>query len=429
MSSAHFSHSRYSGGHEMSQTVVNPRPTSPLPVHTRDWFVSEWNNLASPERTVSQVTVHDTTLRDGEQQAGLLFTATQKLRIAERLAGAGVQRIEAGMPAVSPEDESAIRMIVRAGLPSEIYVLSRCQHADVQRAVDCGVDGVVMEIPSSRQLIENGYRWSVERAVELCVEATGYAAEQGLKVSFFPVDASRANIEEFLGLIATVSAHGHMDSLGLVDTFGVLTPEAVKFYTERCRSFEVPLEAHFHMDFGLGVANTLAAVGSGASVVHTTVGGIGERAGNTPLEETALALETLYGIDSGIDTTQLKALHSLVYGFAGLDSPPSRPVVGDRLFDIESGMVAGWYSNVRDDDLTYVFPYHPRLVSGEPSIVLGKGSGPDSIRMAAEEIYTNTLTNNQVGELVALVKTESIGLRRELTRAEFALLLERVCPT
>jgi len=402
------------------------------PWKSESWFTSPWNHEPAVRATMNlpaAVEFHDTTLRDGEQQAGVLFTAKQKVRIAAALAEAGVTRIEAGMPAVSPEDELAIREIVKAGLTSELYVLSRCMRADVQRAIDCGVDGVVMEIPSSRHLVELGYRWSVERAVDLCIEATSYAAAQGLKVAFFPVDASRADLGEFLALIRRVSSEGHMDSLGLVDTFGVLTPQAAAFYTEQCLQFGVPLEAHFHMDYEMGVANSMMSVAAGARVIHTTVGGLGERAGNTPLEDAAMALKTLYDVPTGLDTTKLKQLNQLVMGFAGVPVPSQKAVVGNGIFQIESGMVAGWYGNVRDTDLTEVFPYLPGLV-GQPDagVVLGKGSGPDSIVMAAAELGRTDLREEEVTDLVLAVKTESLGLRRSLTLPEFEQLLVTVAP-
>lgn len=399
--------------------------------HTRDWFTSPWNfaeEVTGAYELPGSVIVHDTTLRDGEQQAGVLFTAIQKLRIAEALADAGVQRIEAGMPAVSSEDEAAIKSIVAEDLPSEVYVLSRCMKDDVQRAVDCGVDGVVMEIPASRHLVELGYRWTVERALALCVEATSYAASQGVKVAFFPVDASRAGMDEFLELIRTVSRDGHMDSLGLVDTFGVLTPGGASLFARKCREFNVPLEAHFHMDFSLGVANSCAAVAAGATVVHATVGGLGERAGNTPLEDVALALLTMYGVSAGLDTTKFSALNKLVMGFAGVSVPPQRGIVGSRLFQMESGMVAGWYENSRSTGLTEVFPYDPALVGrpDAPEVILGKGSGPDSIAMSAERVGVKDLSAIEVAELLRRVKVEALGLRRCLTLEEFKVQIDKL---
>src|ERR687891_1809187 len=169
------------------------------PWHTDRWFTSPWNFLPEIREELDlppAVQVHDVTLRDGEQQAGVVFTKDDKLRIAEALAEAGVPRIEAGLPAVSPADDVAVREMVKMGLPSKIYAFSRCIVDDVKRAADCGVVGVVMEIPSSHHLIEKAYRWPTERAIEASVETTRMAHEAGFQVSFFPIHATRTGMVE-----------------------------------------------------------------------------------------------------------------------------------------------------------------------------------------------------------------------------------------
>ena len=386
------------------------------PWHTDRWFTSPWNfdpavtgDLGFPDR----IEIHDVTLRDGEQQAGVEFSADDKVRIAEALAEAGVHRIEAGLPAVSKADEEAVRRIASRGLPATVYAFSRCMVDDVKRAVDCGVRGVVMEIPSSRHLIELGYRWSVERAQDLSIEATTYAHEQGLLVSFFPIDATRAAVEEYLTLVGRVAAEGHVDGLGLVDTFGVLTPHSVPSFVRRsAEALEgVPLEAHFHMDYGLGVANSLMAAAVGVPVIQTTVGGIGERAGNTPLEETVVALLTLYGRDIGIRTDRLTTLHRLVMELSGVAQPSNRPVTGTRLFDVESGIIASWVRNVRDVDLVEALPYEPSLVGQTgPRLVLGKGSGLDSV---AEWLEAAGLTATDEQAMAILVRVKEASLEKK----------------
>ncbi|HSJ84989.1 MAG TPA: pyruvate carboxyltransferase, partial [Acidimicrobiia bacterium] len=354
------------------------------PWKTDQWFSSPWNYL--PEviegfQIPSQVQVHDVTLRDGEQQAGVEFTSDDKLRIAEALAAAGIHRIEAGLPAVSPADKKAIEMMVAEDLPTEIYAFSRCMVPDVELALDCGVSGVVMEVPASHHLIEKAYQWPVEKAIEASVEATKYAHDNGLKVTFFPIDATRATtMTQLLDDLEQVATHGHVDNIALVDTFGVTSPHAIRYYTQRVRErMDVPLETHFHMDFGMGVANTALAVAEGASVIHTTVSGIGERAGNAPTEETVLALLTMYGIDTGIKTEMFTEIARLVAELSGVTQPGNRPVTGDMLFNVESGIIATWVKNV-GDELTEPFPFRPELVGqAAPKIVLGKGSGLDSV--------------------------------------------------
>jgi isopropylmalate/homocitrate/citramalate synthase len=406
---------------------VASKPSTPW--HTDRWFTSPWNFL--PEVTEGfappkAVRIHDVTLRDGEQQAGVVFRAAEKIRIAEALAEAGIPRIEAGLPAVSPADEEAVRSIVKLGLPAEIYAFSRCMVDDVRKAVDCGVTGVVMEVPSSRHLIEKAYRWPVERAIEASIESTKYAHEQGLKVSFFPIDATRADMVDLIDLLGRVAREGHADAIVLVDTFGVISPHAVRFFARNIREkLGVPLETHFHVDFGMGVANTVAAVMEGAETLHTTVAGIGERAGNTPMEDTVLALLTMYGIDMGIKTEKFVELSKLVREIAGVSQSPNRPVIGDQLFNVESGIITTWVKN-SGDDLVEPFPFHPALVGQPaPQIVLGKGSGLDSIAIGLER-HGLSATPEQLQEILAAVKAKSLEIKGLLNDDQFLSVVQTV---
>jgi isopropylmalate/homocitrate/citramalate synthase len=402
------------------------------PWKTDRWFSSPWNYL--PEITEGfsidpELQVHDVTLRDGEQQAGVEFSADDKIRIAAALSEAGVHRIEAGLPAVSAADEAAVRGIVAAGLDAEIYAFSRCMIDDVKLAVDTGVSGVVMEIPSSHHLIELAYRWEIKKAIELSIEATSYAHEHGLKVSFFPIDATRAGMVELLEDLETVAREGHVDTVGLVDTFGVISPHAVTYFARNVRErLGVPLETHFHMDFGMGVANTALAVAEGARVIQTTVAGLGERAGNAPMEETVLALLTMYGVDTGIKTEHFYDISRLVLGLADVQQPSNRPVIGEQLFHVESGIIASWVNNVGQEHLTEAFPYRPELVGqSPPKIVLGKGSGLDSIAIWLDR-YGVTASLEEVTEILMNVKEASLAKRNLLDEDEFLAIVEKVLP-
>ncbi len=401
------------------------------PWHTDRWFVSPWNY--QPDARASfhfapQIRFHDVTLRDGEQQAGIEFTRDEKVRIAEQLAAAGVQRIEAGMPVVSKSDEEAVRAIARLDLgDTEVFAFSRCMVEDVKRAVDCGVKGVVVEIPSSEHIIRTAYRWELEKAIDLSIKATLYAKEQGLYVVWFPIDASRAEMTWLLKLVERVMTDGHMDALALVDTFGVLNPQACAYFTRTFKKrINKPLETHFHMDFGLGVANTIAALSEGAEVVHTTVTGIGERAGNTPMEDVALALLTMYGVSPGLKTEAFTELSELVRQLADLQVPSNRQVVGDLLFAVESGIVASWVRHCGDEYLTEVFPFRPELVGQQPArVVLGKNSGIDSIGIWLDRIGVDATDEEQL-ELLQAVKAKSLEKKGLLTEDEFRDLVYRL---
>lgn len=402
------------------------------PWKTDQWFSSPWNYL--PEVTESfsfpnDVTIHDVTLRDGEQQAGVEFTADEKVRIAESLAEAGIHRIEAGLPAVSPADKEAIDRMVAADLPTEIYAFSRCMVPDVELALDCGVSGVVMEVPASHHLIEKAYKWPVEKAIEASVEATKYAHENGLKVTFFPIDATRSTMTQLLDDLEAVATNGHVDNIALVDTFGVTSPHAIRYYTQRVKErLDVPLETHFHMDFGMGVANSILAVAEGASVIHTTVSGIGERAGNAPTEETVLALLTMYGIDTGIKTEKFTEIARLVADLSGVTQPSNRPVTGDRLYNVESGIIATWVNNV-GDDLLEPFPFRPELVGqSNPEIVLGKGSGLDSIAIWLGRHDIFDAETKELEAILAEVKGKSLAKKGLLDDDEFLDIVRDILP-
>lgn len=400
------------------------------PWHTDKWFTSPWNHdeeVAGSFAFPGEIEIHDTTLRDGEQQAGVVFNTDDKVRIAVALAEAGVHRIEAGLPAVSAADREAVKKIASMGLSSKVYSFSRCMVDDVKISVDCGVQGVVMEIPSSRHLIELGYKWSVERAVDLSIAATKFAHENGLSVSFFPIDATRASVSDYLGLVGRVAEEGHVDTLGLVDTFGSLTPHAVERFARATRErLNVPLETHFHMDYGMGVANSIIAAAAGAGCIQTTISGLGERAGNTPMEETVLALLTLYNQDIGIKTEKLTSLARLVAELSGVEQPSNRAVTGKRLFEVESGIIATWVRNVRDTDPTEATPYVPELV-GQPKMtsVLGKGSGIDNINDGLERI-DKTATEEEKLEILAQVKAESLQRKSLLSDDDLAKIVDKV---
>ena len=218
-----------------------------------------------------------------------------------------------------------------------------------------------------------------------------------------------------------------MDAFTLVDTFGVLSPQGAGYFTRKVKErVAKPLEIHFHTDFGLGVANTIMAVLEGAEVIHSTVGGIGERCGNAPLEETALALLTLYGIDVGINYGKLNELSRLVMDLAGLEVPGNRPFVGEKAYNVESGIVTNWYKNAFAENPTTVFPVRPQFVGHTmPKIIMGKKSGVDNIAIWAQRLGLE-IGDDQVMDILAQVKRASHDLKRGLTGQEFTEIAQRV---
>ncbi|HEY5622325.1 MAG TPA: pyruvate carboxyltransferase [Gammaproteobacteria bacterium] len=403
---------------------------SETPWKSEDWFSSAWNfneEVTKELHFADTIKIHDVTLRDGEQQTGIAFTFDDKLRIAEGLAEAGIHRIEAGLPAVSPDDFKAIQEIVKRDLGPEIYSFCRCMKGDIDASVDAGVKGLIMEVPASTHLIEHAYRWPLQKAIDLSIEATSYAHEKGLEVVFFPIDFSRSEIDWVLDLIDKVASDGHMDALALVDTFGVVSPHAMKFFVQgvKKRFPDTRLETHFHQDFGVGVANTLLALGEGAEVVHSTVLGIGERAGNAPTEDIVMALLTMYGIDIGINYDKLYPLAKLVQEISGVQIPSNRSVVGDQLFQVESGIIANWFKNCGKEHQTELFPFRPELV-GQPEadVVMGKGSGIDSVRLWLDKIGEEA-TDEEAMAILKEVKALGGSTKQLLTIEQFKDIANR----
>jgi isopropylmalate/homocitrate/citramalate synthase len=400
------------------------------PWKTDNWYTSSWN--FNPEVTkelkfAKKIKIHDVTLRDGEQQTGVAFTLDDKLRIAEGLAEAGIHRIEAGLPAVSPADFKAIREIVKRNLGPEIFSFARCMKNDINASVDAGVKGLVMEVPASTHLIEHAYKWPLQKAIDLSIEATSYAHEKGLEVVFFPIDFSRSEIGWVLDLINKVATDGHMDALALVDTFGVVSPHAMKYFVRSVKAKfpNTRLETHFHQDFGCGVANTLLALAEGAEVVHSTVLGLGERAGNAPTEDTVMALLTMYGIDIGINYDKLYPLAKMVQEISGVAVPSNRAVVGDQLFQVESGIIANWFKNCGIEHQTELFPFRPEFVGqGHADVVMGKGSGIDSVRIWLDKIGVQA-SDQEAMEILKQVKAKGNDTKRLLTIDQFKEIVSR----
>jgi isopropylmalate/homocitrate/citramalate synthase len=342
--------------------------------------MSIWTgHVNEPFAFEAEVGFYDTTLRDGEQTVGVVLDPQQKLEIARALAEAGVERIEAGFPRVSAEDYEAVRLIAEAGLPAEIWGFSRAVRADVEALVELGVRASVIESPIS-DLKLGALGVSREEMLRRIREAVSYAVENGITVAYFGVDSTRAD-PAFFDEAYAVAVDAGATEVVVVDTIGVAGPDAVYALVERTRALGVPVHFHGHNDFGLATANAVAAIRAGARWIHGTINGMGERAGNANLGEVALALRALYGVETKLDLARVRKLGERVQELSGYELEPWKPLVGENLFRRESGAVASQFH-----DPPSIEPYSSDLVGAERSIVLGKKSGIDSIRIKCEEL-------------------------------------------
>jgi isopropylmalate/homocitrate/citramalate synthase len=396
------------------------------PWMTEDWWTSPFNFTAEVRKELTlpeRVTFHDVTLRDGEQTPGVVFRPAEKVYIAELLANAGVDRIEVALPAVSAEDVEAVKAVTKLGLKSEIFVLSRALESDIDLAVECGVDGVIFEVPVGVPRLRYQFpNWSHEDVIKKSIDNIRYARSKKLRVVFFMMDSSRAEIEFLDSLVERVSREAPPDSITLVDTAGCLIPEATKWLINRLQEISgLPTEIHTHTDLGMGVANSLAAVAAGAQTIHGSIAGIGERTGNTPLEEAVLAVKVLYGCEVGVDLTKLTSLCNEVAGIARFPLSPNKPIAGSRAFTRESGMGVDL---VRSQPLA-LFCLNPPIVGQEAKYVLGKKSGAPSITLKLEDLGLEA-TDEERSEILNQIKTLGIEKKGLVTDDEFRAIYRTV---
>ena len=372
---------------------------------------------SQPDVTVG---LYDTTLRDGEQTVGVVLSPEEKLEIAKALDRAGVDRIEAGFPRVSADDTRAISLILESGLEAEVWGFSRAVPADVEALVELGLAASVIESPiSDAKLAALGV--SRETMLERIRSAVSLAAEHGIRVAYFGVDSTRADLE-FVHRAYESAVEAGASEVVVVDTLGIATPEAAAFLvgdvSERL-GHDVPVHWHGHDDFGLATAAAVAAVQAGATWVQGTVNGMGERAGNADLVEVALALEALYGIPTRLRLDHARELSHLVQELSDTQLAPWKAVTGENLFTRESGAVASQFH-----DPPAIEPYASELVGAQRGIVLGKKSGLDSIRIKAGELGLD-LPEDQLPALLEAVKRAGTKKRGLVTDAEFRRLVSR----
>ena len=342
----------------------------------------------------------DTTLRDGEQTPGVSLTPSKKLQIARKLDQLGVEIIEAGFAAVSDGELKAVKLISSEGLEAEVCSAARGVRSDIDATIEAGVDGVNIIVPTSDLHLEHKLGKTREEVLDMTGEAISYAKDHGLVTELSMEDGSRTE-RGFLKQVVRRALESGVDRTTLCDTVGILTPvKAYELCSEMRRVFpDAVLGVHCHDDFGLAVANTLAGLSAGADLVHATINGIGERAGNASLEELAVALRVIYGVEIGVRTERLYSTSKLVSRLTGIPVQPNKAIVGANAFSHESGIHT---HAVLKKPLTYE-PIDPELVGAARSIVAGKHAGSHGLRRTLEEMSFNP-SKDEFGEILRQVK-------------------------
>ncbi|MDP2661532.1 MAG: homocitrate synthase [Dehalococcoidia bacterium] len=364
-----------------------------------------------------KILLDDTTLRDGEQTAGVVFTNEEKIQIARMLADIGVHQIEAGIPAMGGDEKETIKKIVELGLPTSIIAWNRAVIQDLHASLDCGVNAVAISISASDIHIQTKLMADRQWVLDSIKKSVDYAKKHNLYVSVNAEDASRADPEFLIEFAKTAKEHG-ADRLRYCDTLGILDPfssyDRVKALIDETG---IEVEMHTHNDFGMATANALAGIRAGATYVNVTVNGLGERAGNAALEEVVMALKYINGVDLGVKTNKLRELAEYVAMSSGRTVPIWKAIVGVNVFAHESGIHAdGVIKNPKNYET-----FAPEEVGLTRQLIVGKHSGTATLRHKFVE-FGIELSDEDASALLALTRVKAIHLKRALFDKELMLL-------
>lgn len=352
--------------------------------------------MQSAKRTII---IDDTTLRDGEQSAGVTFSLTEKLEIAKQLSAMGVPELEIGIPSMGAQERDEIKAIAALKLPSELLVWSRMRVEDLPHCLNLGVTKIDLSISASDQHIRhklNKSREWVLATIDYCVKA---ATDAGLNVCVGAEDASRADCD-FLAKMAEAAQHAGACRIRFADTLGIMEPFGVLDAIRQLRAVtDMEIEMHAHDDLGLAAANTLAAAVAGATHLNTTVNGLGERAGNAALEEVVVGLKQLYGIDTGIDLQQFTSLSDQVAAASGDTIGSRKSLIGRDVFSHEAGIhVDGLLKDINNYQ-----GVDPGIVGRHHQYVLGKHSGSRSVIHAYQALGIR-INRPQANRLLPIIR-------------------------
>ena len=328
------------------------------------------------------IKVLDTTLRDGEQTPGVSLTSNEKLRIATKLDEIGVDFIEAGSAITSEGERESIKEIAGQNFNAEILSFSRPLNADIDYCIDCDVDAINLVVPTSDLHIEDKLKTTREKLLDLSNNAIDYCKDHGLIVELSAEDASRSDVD-FLKSVYINAIDNDVDRICVCDTVGILTPDSSFELFSQFKDFKVPVACHCHNDFGLAVANTLSAIKGGATEIHTTINGIGERAGNTSFEECVVSIDRLLNdYSTNIKINEIYDMSKLVARLTGVYIQPNKAIVGENAFAHESGIHS---DGIIKNSATYE-PMTPELVGRKRKFVIGKHMGTHGLNNRLKEL-------------------------------------------
>ena len=362
------------------------------------YYISPFNKEAKI-KFPKDILIYDTTLRDGEQTPGVCLSPEDKIDIAKKLDELKIHQIEAGFPIVSKREAQTVKSIANEGLNASVICLTRAKKEDINKALECDVDGIITFMGTSDIHLQHKMHIGRQEAMEISMNAIEYAKDHGLYVAYSSEDATRTDLDFLKRIYKNAESYG-ADRVHIADTTGAITPQGIHFLVQEIRKVtDVRIAMHCHNDFGFAVINSIYGLLAGGNCVSTTVNGIGERAGNASLEELVMALKILYSHDLGFKTKHIQSLSKLVEERTKVKVPENKPIVGKNVFRHESGIHV---DAVIEEPLTYE-PFLPELVGQKRQLVLGKHSGCRAVKAKLDECGYE-VTKDQLCKIVEKVK-------------------------
>lgn len=407
-------------------------PIQNVPYFSEKKWLSPLNfmeEVVGPDLSKRKVLLHDVTLRDGEQTPGVVWKEDERVLLAQAFDEIGIPRIEVGMPIISEDIRRAIKKITAMStIKAEIEPLARAHMDDINMCLDCGVKSVGIEICLNPYVLRYGMDLSLDQAMERIVSVVQYAKQNGMKTNFHGWDSGRTTLDYLRRAYGRIIQEAQPDSITVYDTFGDVTPMAVQFLFKKLKEWfpNTSFEFHTHNDFGFSTGSSLAAVIGGADCVHCSFNGLGERTGNTPTEEVATALELLFGIDTGVQLDKLKRVSRLVEEIGKVEVSKNKPIVGDRIFEVESGLVVDVIEKFRPFGVRAVWgTYVSETVGANPQkIVLGKGAGKANVEHYLKK-HGIELDKESLKALLQEVKNTGRIKKANISEEEFIDLARR----
>ncbi|MEM2569698.1 MAG: hypothetical protein QXF59_03780 [Candidatus Bathyarchaeia archaeon] len=398
--------------------------------HTDMFWVTPYNWLSEIRKVIKapqRVIIHDATIREGQQTPGVALGVEEQVRIAEALDELGVDRIEV-IPMMSKDDEEATKRILKLGLNAKIIPFVSWDKKVIDQAISLGVDSVLVDFIGNPWQGKVFWNLSPEEVTRRGLEAISHAKAHGLYTVGLIWDDFKAPLPFIKRHLTTMVKEGHIDSIAIADTYGQSLPWATYYITSIILEWIKPatLEFHVHNDFGLATAEALAAVSAGASAVHTTVAGLGERAGNVSTEEVAVALEILLGVKTGIKLERIYDVARKIQEITKFKVGPNKPIIGENAFKFSSGWIYWMLSKAEESgEIEGMLPFKPELIGRTREYVVSKSSG-SSLILAKLESLGIKVPKERIEDLVKEVKREAAIMKCALTDRDLVEIARRV---